>query len=76
MTRHAHPTTTAPATIDRAGWRVREWCRAVGIARSTYYALVGGARPHAVHVGRMRIIVESPAGWLRRVGRDIAPETA
>lgn len=59
-----------PTDTPRAGWRVRDWCRAVSIARSTYYALRDDLRPSAVHVGAMRIIVEAPSDWLRRVGTE------
>jgi predicted DNA-binding transcriptional regulator AlpA len=56
-------------TPERAGWRVSPWCRAVGISRSTYYELQNDRAPQAVIVGRMRIIRESPAAWLSRVGK-------
>ncbi len=62
--------TTTP-THDRAGWRIRDWCRAVSIARSTYYTVDADAAPTSVIVGRMHIITESPAEWLRRVGREV-----
>jgi hypothetical protein len=65
--------TTTP--IDRAGWRIRDWTRAVGIARSTYYML-GDIAPRAIKIGRMHIIRESPADWLRRVGRDVERRAA
>ena len=56
---------------QRAGWRRREWCAAIGIGRSTYYTL-GPRAPRSVRVGGMRIILESPSDWLARVGRDVA----
>jgi hypothetical protein len=60
---------TRSLVSDRAGWRVREWCRELGIARSTYYALGPEYAPTAVHVGVMHIITESPRDWLARVGK-------
>lgn len=63
-------------TTDRAGWRIREWCRAVGGCRSWYYTLRGEMAPRALTVGRMHVIVEPPGEWLRRVGRDVARRAA
>lgn len=62
--------------VDRAGWRVKEWCHQVGGCRSWYYALPSEKAPRAVSVGRMHIILESPADWLRRVGRDVPQRAA
>jgi hypothetical protein len=75
ITHHLDTTMTTPATADRAGWRIRDWTRAVGIARSTYYML-GDIAPRAIKIGRMHIIRESPADWLRRVGRDVERRAA
>lgn len=64
------PANPSPATIahlEKAGWRIREWCRSVGIARSTYYALDESSAPRTVVIGRMVIIVEQPGEWLQRV---------
>jgi len=52
----------------KVGWRISEWCPAVGIARSTYYTLEGDRAPASVKLGGMHIITEGPAEWLRRVG--------
>jgi len=57
-----------PAKIDKAGWRISEWCPAVGIGRSTFYTLTGERAPASVTVGTMHIITEAPQDWLRRVG--------
>jgi hypothetical protein len=63
------PTTTT--THDRAGWRIREWCRAAGVSRSYYYDLPQSLAPAAITLGRrLHIIIESPADWLRRVGTE------
>lgn len=56
--------------VTKAGWRIGEWCPAVGIARSTFYTLTGERAPESVKVGSMHIIVEAPSDWLRRVGTD------
>ncbi len=63
-------TDITPNSLDRAGWRIREWVRAVGIARSTYYALPADRAPSAVIVGGAHIVTESPAEWLQRVGKQ------
>ena len=54
---------------ERAGWRVGEWVKAVGISRSGMYALKPAIYPRSVLVGARRIITEAPAAWLARVGR-------
>jgi hypothetical protein len=74
-TTREHTPMPTPDTVTRAGWRIRNWTRAVGIARSTYYVL-GDIAPSAITVGRMHIITESPADWLRRVGRDVERRAA
>lgn len=52
----------------QAGWHVAQFCRAVGISRTNFYTMTPKAlRPHSVALGRRRIVIESPADWLRRV---------
>jgi hypothetical protein len=51
-----------------AGFRPEPWARAAGISRSGYYTLPPDTRPRSVTVGRRRIITESPADWLARIG--------
>lgn len=60
---------TAPSVVpDRAGWRISDWLRAAGVSRSLLYSLPPERAPRSVKLGRSRIIVESPADWLARVG--------
>lgn len=51
----------------RAGWDVPRWCAAVGVGRSSFYALPEGLRPLSVKIGRRRLILEAPDQFLRRV---------
>lgn len=63
-----HPNPAKLAKLEKVGWRIPEWCAAVGIGRSTYYTLRGDRAPASVKVGTMHIVAEAPADWLRRVG--------
>lgn len=56
---------------DRAGWRVRDFCAATSLARSTFYALPAEQRPRTIHIGKRRVVVEPPSAWLARVGRPV-----
>lgn len=54
-------------------WRPRDWRKAAGgMASSTFYALPDALRPRSAKVGEMRFILESPAQWLKRVGRSFS----
>jgi hypothetical protein len=59
----------APPRLERAGWTVSDWCRAVGFGRSTFYALDPAMRPASVQVGARRIVAEPPKEWLARVAQ-------
>jgi hypothetical protein len=66
--RHGSDTdSNAPSHDVRAGWRVPEWCRAVGFSRAKYYELEGEMKPHSILIGRSRIIVEQPEAYLQRI---------
>lgn len=62
-------TRTTP-TPTQAGWRIDEWVRLVGISRPMLYKLPLEQQPESVHVGRSRIIRESPARWLKRLAKQ------
>lgn len=51
---------------QRAGLSIREWCKALGLGRSTFYVLP--AKPRFVKIGRRVIVSEPPAAWLKRMG--------
>ena len=54
---------------EHVGWRIDNWCDAVGILRAQFYRLSPERRPHAMHLSkRLVIVTESPADWLKRVG--------
>lgn len=55
----------------RAGWRVVPWCDAVSISRGVFYSLPETAQPRSVLIRGMRIVVEAPSEWLRRVGQAV-----
>lgn len=52
--------------VAAAGFRPGDWAEAAGFSRQKYYTLENP--PKSVKIGRMRIITESPADWLARVG--------
>jgi hypothetical protein len=54
-------------TSEKVGYRVREWCDAVGISRPSFYNLEGDLAPRTVRINSMPIITESPAAYLARV---------
>lgn len=61
--------TNEPVAVERVGFSVRNWCAAVSISRSNMYSLPPHKKPHSMMVGkRRRVIVETPAAWLARVG--------
>jgi hypothetical protein len=60
----------AAAAADRRqeriklGWRLNEWCRAVGCGRSYGYILLNEQRIESVKLGRARIITTHPSDFL------------
>ncbi len=53
----------------KAGYRITEWCRAVGISRPSFYNLTGSLAPTTLRLNSIPIIVEHPADYLRRVAQ-------
>jgi hypothetical protein len=49
---------------EKAGWRVAEWARVVGISRALTYQLLGAGRIASVKLGAARIITTSPNAFL------------
>lgn len=54
--------------IPTAGYRPDPWAQAAGFSRQQYYALTPDIKPRSIKIGGMRIITESPADWLARIG--------
>jgi hypothetical protein len=54
--------------VPTAGYRPSDWAEAAGFSRQKYYALDNP--PRSVKIDRMRIITESPADWLARIGGE------
>jgi hypothetical protein len=62
--------------IERAGWRIQDWCMGSGIPVSSYYTLRGERAPRKVSLGARRVrIIESPKEYLERIA-DLQKEAA
>jgi len=59
-----------PHKPNKAGFAIKEWCSAVGIAVSTYYALSAEQRPRSVRLHGRVIVIESPADYLARLAAE------
>jgi hypothetical protein len=57
--------TTAEA---QRNWRPKPWCFDAGIGLATLYALPPEKQPRSIKVGNVRLIIESPREWARRIG--------
>ena len=53
--------------IEPAGYAIARWAPAAGISKALFYTLPDNVRPRSVTVGARRIIIESPADWLKRI---------
>ena len=53
-----------PGQSDKFGWRVLEWCAAVGVSRSTAYRLMAADALKSVTIGKARIILTHPREFL------------
>ena len=53
--------------LPKAGYRIAEWCRAVGISRPSFYNLTGDLAPSVLRLNSMPVIIEHPADYLRRI---------
>lgn len=60
---------TAPivTAVPAAGLRPRQFARACGISRTTYYQLSGALQPRTVRFGRAVVVIEDPRDYLARV---------
>jgi hypothetical protein len=63
MQTHNHQSIDANTPM-KAGWRVREWCGAVGVGRSHLYELLNQKKVRAVKSGKATIIVTPPQEYL------------
>jgi hypothetical protein len=60
-----------PEPIQQAGYRIKPWCKAVGIGVALYFNLKReGKGPRETNLGRAVIIVEPPADYLARVAAE------
>ena len=61
---------------QRAGRAVKQFCDEAGISDALFYKLEPHRRPASVKVGNKRIVTESPADWLARMGAEAAATEA
>lgn len=52
------------------GHRPKAFAKAIGISKSTLYALPAHLQPRSMKFGRARIITEDPAAYLARVASE------
>jgi predicted site-specific integrase-resolvase len=57
----------SPWTVDRLGYRIPDYCEAVGISRSSVYELIKNGKLQSVLIAGRRII---PADEARRLMRE------
>ena len=50
--------------VERAAWRVAEWCRAVGCCRSTFYTLVNSGAIRTVKLGWITLVTTAPGDFV------------
>ena len=76
MARRQQVEVSEVATSTRAGWSVRDWCNDAAVSDALFYKLAPDQRPSSVKVGGKRIVTESPAAWLARMGSNAEPAGA
>lgn len=59
---------------QRVGWSVKRFCDEADISDALFYKLDPDQRPASVKVGGKRIVTESPAAWLARMGAQAAAD--
>ena len=64
-------------SVPAAGWRISQWCQAIGLCRASFYNLEGPLRPESVKIGGAHIIIEAPDRYLKRIAvqQGIAAES-
>lgn len=50
---------------EKAGWRVAEWAKNVGIGRAYTYELIRDRKIRSVKIGSARVITTPPGEFLR-----------
>jgi excisionase family DNA binding protein len=61
-------TSSSASKVERKGYRVNDFCEAVGIGRSKTYALIRAGKLRSVRIGGRRIIPSEEAESLLRDG--------
>lgn len=73
----AAPASGAPGeVVARAGYSVEEWCFALGIGRTSFYAMGANIAPKRIKIGKRSIVIEPPGAWAARVAEHQAVEAA
>ena len=52
-------------SISRAGWKIPEWCAAIGISRASFYLLA--RKPKTIKLGRRTVVIEPPGKYVQRI---------
>ena len=62
--------------LQRVGWAVKRFCDEADISLAMFYKLGPHQRPASVKVGSKRVVIESPAAWLSRMGAKRLPRAS
>jgi hypothetical protein len=65
----------ANLSSTKAGWRPKMWAQDVNISRAKTYQLINDGSIETVKIGAARIIVTSPADYLRSLAKQ-SPKAA
>jgi excisionase family DNA binding protein len=55
-------------SIDRAAWRIADWCAATGLGRTTVFDLISAGRIKSIKIGARRLITTSPNEFILAAG--------
>lgn len=55
------------ATVEKAGWSIKDFCASVGFSVAKFYLLQAEQKPRMVKLHGRVVIVESPAAYLARI---------
>jgi hypothetical protein len=70
----AIPLKPASTIAEIRSWAVKRFCDEADISLAMFYKLEPHQRPTSVKVGSKRVVIESPAAWLSRMGAEAAAE--
>lgn len=72
------PQDSASTTTNagQVGWRIPQWCQAVGLKRSTCYNLLVAGKIEAVKAGSAIIVVTQPDQYLASLPKAVLRRAA